>query len=84
MQLSEILVQLLTELTNIKDQLHEIDKKQAIHNEILEEHQRRSTQLEERMKPVEDHVKFIHGFMKYTTGIATFVGTVVAIYLSVK
>ncbi len=49
---------LLGDTKEIKDQLSELIKQGAVHNHILAEHEKRSTQLETRMTPIEDDLKF--------------------------
>lgn len=41
------------DVQDIKADVKELLKSSAVHNQILSEHQRRSTQLEERFKPIE-------------------------------
>lgn len=42
----------------------------------LEEHIKRTTLLEERVKPIEDHVKFIQGILKLVLYLASISGLV--------
>lgn len=66
---------------NLTDQLNRIEKNveeirersiqmyaaQKVHNHILKEHERRSTMLEEKIIPIEDHVKFMTTLFRGTT-----------------
>lgn len=44
---------LIADVKDIKSDVKELLKQSAVHNQILSEHERRSTQLEERFTPVE-------------------------------
>lgn len=54
--------------------------KQAVQ---LEDHVRRSTNLEERMKPIEDHAIFIRGIMKLGVFLAT-IASLILTFLQLK
>lgn len=54
----------------ILQDLSDIKSLQSVHNEILDRHERRSTQLEARFQPIEDHVKFERGLFKLITALA--------------
>jgi hypothetical protein len=47
--------------------------------EVLNEHHKRSTQLEERFKPVEDHVEFLRKLGKFVIAIAAFGASVAGV-----
>lgn len=47
------------DVKEMKRMLVELVKQGAIHNEVLTQHEKRSTQLEERFKPIEQSWVFI-------------------------
>lgn len=47
------------DVKEIKSHVIELVKQSAIHNQILSEHEKRSTSLETRLKPIEDTYVFI-------------------------
>lgn len=68
------------------DKLGSIESKQiehtvqlAVNNKILEDHTRRSTNLEARVLPIEQHVMFINKSMKVGMGLITVFATILAI-----
>lgn len=48
-----------TQLREISAEVKDLGKQMAVNNHILAEHTKRSTQLEERFKPIEDTHKFL-------------------------
>lgn len=73
-------VELISDVKEIKAGQIELIKQGAIHNQILDKHERRSTNLEDRFKPVEDTYKFL---VKLTAAIAI-LGAVAKIYSVLK
>lgn len=53
-----------SDVKEIKNQVIELVAETRVHNHILNEHHKRSTNLENRLEPVEDHVKFINKSIK--------------------
>lgn len=60
--------------------LEKINVQLAINTRILDEHQKRSTQMEERFKPVEDHVIFVNKLAKIVTATAALGASFAGIY----
>jgi hypothetical protein len=50
--------EILSRLDTLNEKLDELVKQGVIHNHVLTEHERRSTNLETRFMPVEDDLKF--------------------------
>lgn len=55
----------------IVEQIGGINKTLEFQSKQLEEHIRRTEMLENRLVPIEDHVKFIRGLVKVTSYLAT-------------
>lgn len=55
---------------DVRDSLTEIKVELGKNTIVLNEHHVRSSNLEARMKPVEDHVIFISRFTKVVAGLA--------------
>lgn len=51
--MQEDITEIKSDVKEIKTKVGEILVSQAVHNQILEEHHKRSTNLEERIKPLE-------------------------------
>lgn len=74
----------------ILEKLDKIDEKQtehtvqlAINSQILAEHHKRSTMLEERMKPIENHVVYIRKTLKMLGAIiatATSIAGIISLF----
>lgn len=62
------------------DRLGKIEQNMVINNQILAEHHRRSTNLEERVKPLEDSHIFFNKFAKIMAGIFSIVVGLAATY----
>lgn len=65
------------DLKEMRHDIKELLKQGAIHNELLRTHEARSLALQEeqklqalRIKPIEEHVKFVSSFLKWAGGIA--------------
>ncbi len=56
--MQKLVEQMAADLSDIKSQLTEIHKVLAVNTHIMQVHERRSLQLEERFKPVEDDLRF--------------------------
>lgn len=54
----------INELKEIKDKQSEHSAILAVNTEIVRQHERRSTNLEARMQPIEEHVRFINKAVK--------------------
>jgi hypothetical protein len=74
----------LNELQDIKEKQAEHNKILAVNTEILTQHHQRSTLLEKRMVPVEDHVKFINKSVKAFAGLVATVAGLAAIFHYLK
>lgn len=55
---------------DVLGRLEKISIQLAVNTKILDEHQRRSTQLEERFKPIEEHVVFVNKLAKIIAATA--------------
>lgn len=60
----ELNSQILEKLEKIQEQQQEHTLQLALNNAILQEHHKRSTNLEARFLPVEDHVKFVRNLVR--------------------
>jgi len=65
MKKSERLEKLDVKLDKVIEHIANIDTTLAKQSVILDEHVKRSTQLEDRMEPVEKHVVMINGVLKF-------------------
>lgn len=74
-----LLTEIGKDVREIKTQVIELVKQGAIHNQILAQHERRSTNLEDRVKPIEDDYKFRHKLFILLIGGGGLVGIVLGI-----
>ena len=65
------------ELKELRQDVKQLIKEVAISSELVRQHEARSLELQnrqdllgERLKPVEDHVKFVSKFLTWAGGIA--------------
>lgn len=65
------------DLRELRQDVKELIKQGAVHNELLRTHEARSLALQEMLKlqaqeiePIKDHVKFVSSFLKWSGGIA--------------
>ncbi len=63
--------ELKQDIKEIKALVHEIDKKQAVHTHVLNEHHKRSTQLEEQFRPIKKHVDRVEAGLWVLGGAST-------------
>ncbi len=82
----DLLKKLSKDVEKIRDDQVELIKQSAVHNHLLKEHEARSLALQEqvkiakseidaKIKPVEDHVKFVNSIAKLGTigaGVGSF------------
>ena len=67
------------DLKAIKLLCNDIGTKQAVHTEVLNRHERRSTNLEGRMLPIEKHVAMFSGVGKALIIAASIAGLILAV-----
>jgi hypothetical protein len=73
----------LSKLESIDDKINTLIKQGAIHNHILAEHEKRSTQLETRLTPIEDDLKFrnkMYQILLGSGGGIALMGLIITIY----
>ena len=73
----EKLNEIAVDVKEIKVDVGFLRQQGAVHNHILSEHHKRSTLLEERIRPVEAHVNFMNTMAKFITtsgGVALLIG----------
>lgn len=63
-------------IDKVIEKISSIDKTLVKQSVILDEHVKRSTQLENRMDPVETHVKMINGVIKFILLVSAIAGIV--------
>ena len=78
------LVVLFQDVQDIKTDIKELLKNSAIHNEILAQHERRSTNLEDRFKPVEETYVFLSKFAGILIGLCSVSGAILGLYKVIK
>lgn len=72
----------LTEVKEIKSLTMELVRQGAVHNHVLVEHHKRSTMLEERVKPLESDLQFrqrLYVLVMGSSGLLAVAAFVVAI-----
>lgn len=74
--------ELKQDVKDIKVLVIELVKQGAVHNQILGEHEKRSTSLETRLLPIEADYSFRHKLFSVVLAVAGFVSTVIAIVKS--
>ncbi len=75
----ELITKLENKLEKISDHLRSIDITLASQHVTLEEHIKRTKQLEERVDPIEKSVLMFHGFIKFIGMPITLLTTIAAI-----
>lgn len=55
----EVLLEVRQDVKDVKDSVLKVTVQQAVDHTILKDHERRSTNLEERVKPLEDMANFV-------------------------
>lgn len=75
----EFSVELKQDVKEIKGFVLDLVKQGAVHNQILQEHEKRSTQLETRLTPIESDYAFRHRLFSITISIAGIAGSVLAV-----
>lgn len=65
---------------DVLEKLSKIESQLAVNNKILETHERRSTNLEERVKPLEDSHIFFNKMAKVVSGLVALCAGIAAIY----
>lgn len=71
---------LFTELTEIKATQNHHSEKLVEYNTLLTEHMKRTELMEDRFKPVEDHVKFVRHLLKALTYLMALGGSVASVW----
>lgn len=71
--------ELKQDVKEIKTLVIELVKQGAVHNQILGEHEKRSTQLETRLTPIEADYAFRHKLFSVVISIAGVAGSLLAI-----
>lgn len=69
-----------TDVRSLQHVCTDIATAQRVNNQILAEHHKRSTNLEDRFVPIEDHVKFIQKSIKLILTLGALAGAVLAMY----
>lgn len=72
------------DVKEVKAQVVELVAESRVHNHILNEHHKRSTSLENRMEPIEDHVKFINKAIKVFGAICAGSGLITVVLQLLK
>lgn len=67
------------DVKEIKGFVMELVKQGAVHNTILREHEKRSTQLETRLTPIENDYAFRHKLFSVVISIAGVAGSIFAV-----
>ena len=67
------------DIKEIKQEITIQGKQLAVSTHIINEHERRSTQLEERFKPIEDNYKFQHKAMIVLSGASGVIGAIMTL-----
>jgi hypothetical protein len=70
---------ILDKLDAMDAKLHSIDKTLVKQEENLAEHMRRTKLLEDKLQPVEDHVKYMHGALKLLIVVSIVFGIMKAV-----
>lgn len=71
---------LLNEVKEVKVLVIDLVKQGAIHNQILLEHEKRSTQLETRLTPIESDFNFKRRLFHIGLSLLGVSGTVIALF----
>lgn len=71
--------ELRQDVKEIKTFVIDLVKQGAIHNQILQEHEKRSTQLEIRLTPLENDYAFRHKLFAVTMALAGVSGSIFAV-----
>lgn len=75
----EFSVELKQDVKEIKGFVLDLVKQGAVHNQILQEHEKRSTQLETRLTPIETDYIFRHKLFSVVLSVVGIAGSILAI-----
>lgn len=76
--MDELVREIRQDVKEIKSGMVELIKQGAIHNMILKEHERRSTNLESRILPIEDEKKFRSKAFTAILGLGGLMGVLIS------
>lgn len=76
--------EVLARLKDVQIEVRELTKQGAIHNQILKEHEKRSTQLEHRVDPLERDREFRAKLYSTILGLGALAAAVLSILKFVK
>lgn len=79
-----LLKEIKDDVKEVKSHLIDLVKLAAVHNQILAEHEKRSTSLETRIVPLEDTHKFTHRLYSFIIGLGAVSGALLAIVKVIK
>lgn len=71
-------------LARIEDKIDQVIVEQAAQHVTLQEHTKRSTMLEEEMKPIRRHVAQVQGAIKLLSLLGVIAGIIGAIFMAIK
>lgn len=76
--------QISEDVSEIKDRMSSIDKTLVKQQVILDEHIRRTSNLEERVEPLETHKKHFDGVMRFIGGLSVILGLIASVLKILK
>ena len=77
--MDELAKEVARDVREIKDQILELVKQGAVMNQTLIEHERRSTNLEQRLKPIEDTHVFLGKFAGVVITLSGVIGALLSL-----
>lgn len=81
--MGKFLEKLVKDVTDIKVEQAKHSEQLVRYNDLLEVHIARTEHLEERVKPIEDHVNFIRGLFSLAAKIIAILTPIVAILVTI-
>lgn len=80
----DMLVEVKSDVKEVKAMVIDLVKQGAVHNQVLSEHEKRSTQLETRLSPIEADYSFRHRLFSIAIAALAASGSIIAILEYVK
>lgn len=76
----DVLAEIKNDVKEVKSLVIDLVKQGAIHNQILDQHEKRSTQLETRLAPIEADYSFRHRLFSVCLSALTLISGLLALF----
>lgn len=79
-ELKDTIVEMRADVKEVKEHVIKLVAQGAVHNTVLTQHEQRSTNLENRVKPIEDAYRFVGKLCASILAILSLLATLATIY----